>query len=48
MTDATYVKTRDTGRVVSVVLGVYSDGRREVYGMDYGLFWCRYFMVNNR
>ena len=36
MTDATYVKTRDTGRVVSVVAGVYSDGRREVFDMVYG------------
>ena len=38
--DATYVKTRQNGRVVSVAViiavGVNSDGRREVLGMDVG------------
>jgi transposase-like protein len=36
--DATYVKTRESGRIVSaaviVAVGVNSDGRREVLGMD--------------
>jgi putative transposase len=36
--DATYVKTRENGRIVSaatiVAVGVNSDGRREVLGMD--------------
>ena len=38
--DATYVKARDNGRIVSAVVivavGVNSDGRREVLGMDIG------------
>jgi transposase-like protein len=38
--DATYVKVRQNGRIVSVAViiavGVNSDGRREVLGMDIG------------
>jgi transposase-like protein len=38
--DATYVKVRSNGRIVSVAViiavGVNSDGRREVLGMDIG------------
>ncbi len=38
--DATYVKTRQAGRIVSlaviVAVGVNADGRREVLGMDIG------------
>ncbi len=38
--DATYVKTRQNGRVVSVAvivaMGVNADGRREILGMDIG------------
>src|SRR5438552_9470230 len=38
--DATYVKVRQNGRIVSVAVivavGVNSDGRREVFGMDIG------------
>ncbi len=38
--DATYVKTRQSGRIVSlaviVAVGVNADGRREVLGMDIG------------
>ena len=38
--DATYVKARESGRIVSaaviVAVGVNSDGRREVLGMDIG------------
>src|SRR3954464_13203194 len=38
--DATYVKVRQSGRVVSIAvtmaIGVNSDGRREVLGMDIG------------
>ena len=38
--DATYVKVRQAGRIVSVAViiavGVSSDGRREVLGMDIG------------
>jgi transposase-like protein len=38
--DATYVKVRSEGRIVSVAVivavGVNSDGRREVLGMDVG------------
>lgn len=38
--DATYVKVRQAGRIVSVAVivavGVNSDGRREVLGMDVG------------
>jgi transposase-like protein len=38
--DATYVKVRESGRIVSVAViiavGVNSDGRREVLGMDIG------------
>ena len=48
--DATYVKQRDAGRIVSaaviVAVGVNNDGRREVLGMDIGpseaeTFWTR-------
>jgi len=39
--DATYVKVRSQGRIVSVAvvlaIGVNGDGRREVLGMDIGL-----------
>jgi len=39
--DATYVKVRSQGRIVSVAvmlaIGVNGDGRREVPGMDIGL-----------
>jgi hypothetical protein len=39
-TDATYLKVRQNGRIVSVAViiavGVNSDGRREVLGMDIG------------
>lgn len=46
--DATYVKTRQAGRIVSVAVivavGVNADGRREILGMDIGsseaeIFW---------
>ena len=49
--DATYVKVRESGRVVSVAVivavGVNSDGRREVLGMDIGpseaeTFWTEF------
>lgn len=49
--DATYVKVRNQGRVVSVAvvlaIGVNGDGRREVLGMDIGLseaetFWLEF------
>jgi putative transposase len=49
--DATYVKVRQNGRVVSaaviVAVGVNSDGRREVLGMDIGhseaeAFWTAF------
>jgi putative transposase len=49
--DATYVKVRQSGRVVSVAVivavGVNSDGRREVLGMDIGpseaeTFWTAF------
>ncbi len=49
--DATYVKVRENGRVVSVAVivavGVNSDGRREVLGMDIGpseaeTFWTAF------
>src|SRR5208282_3289086 len=49
--DATYVKQRDNGRIVSaaviVAVGVNSDGRREVLGMDVGpseaeTFWLEF------
>jgi transposase-like protein len=49
--DATYVKVRHNGRVVSVAvvlaIGVNADGRREVLGMDIGLseaeaFWIEF------
>jgi putative transposase len=48
---ATYVKVRESGRIVSVVVivavGVKSDGRREVLGMDIGpseaeTFWTEF------
>ncbi|SMX56417.1 Putative transposase (fragment) [Bradyrhizobium sp. ORS 285] len=38
--DATYVKVRQNGRIVSIAvivpIGVNSDGRREALGMDLG------------
>lgn len=49
--DATYLKTRQNGRIVSVAVimavGVNSDGRREVLGMDIGAseaapFWTEF------
>jgi putative transposase len=49
--DATYVKVRQAGRIVSVAViiavGVNSDGRREVLGMDIGpseaeTFWTQF------
>ena len=49
--DATYVKARDNGRIVSmaaiVAVGVNSDGRREVLGLDIGpseaeTFWTEF------
>jgi putative transposase len=49
--DATYVKVRSNGRIVSVAviiaLGVNADGRREVLGMDIGpseseTFWAEF------
>ena len=49
--DATYVKQRDNGRIVSaaviVAVGVNGDGRREVLGMDVGpseaeTFWTEF------
>ena len=49
--DATYVKARDNGRIVSaaviVAVGVNGDGRREVLGMDIGpseaeTFWTEF------
>nr|CCD31950.1 Transposase mutator type [Methylocystis sp. SC2] len=49
--DATYVKARQNGRVVSlatiIAVGVNADGRREVLGMDIGLseaeiFWTEF------
>ena len=49
--DATYVKVRENGRIVSVAVivavGVNSDGRREVLGMDIGpseaeTFWTAF------
>ena len=49
--DATYVKVREAGRIVSVAVivavGVNSDGRREVLGMDVGpseaeTFWTAF------
>ena len=49
--DATYVKVRQAGRIVSVAVivavGVNSDGRREVLGMDIGpseaeTFWTAF------
>jgi transposase-like protein len=49
--DATYVKARDAGRIVSVAVivavGVNGDGRREVLGMDVGpseaeTFWTEF------
>ena len=48
--DATYVKVRQAGRIVSVAVivavGVNTDGKREVLGMDIGAseaetFWCK-------
>ena len=49
--DATYVKVRESGRIISVAVivavGVNSDGRREVLGMDIGpseaeTFWTAF------
>src|SRR5437870_1933252 len=45
--DATYVKVRQNGRIVSVAViiavGVNSDGRREILGMDIGPFEAETF-----
>ena len=45
--DATYVKVRQAGRIVSVAIiiavGVNADGRREVLGMDIGPFEAETF-----
>jgi len=55
--DATYVKQRDAGRIVSaaviVAVGVNSDGRREVLGMDIGpseaeTFWTEFLRKPRR
>src|SRR3984957_2282284 len=55
--DATYVKARDNGRIVSaaviVAVGVNSDGRREVLGMDIGpseaeTFWTDFLRKLSR
>jgi len=55
--DATYVKVRQNGRVVSiaviVAIGVNSDGRREVLGMDIGVseaetFWLEFLRKLSR
>jgi putative transposase len=55
--DATYVKVRQDGRVVSVAviiaIGVNSDGRREVLGMDIGVseaetFWLDFLRKLSR
>jgi transposase-like protein len=49
--DATYVKVRQAGRIVSVAviiaIGVNADGRREILGMDIGpseaeMFWTEF------
>ena len=49
--DATYVKVRQNGRIISVAaiiaVGVNSDGRREVLGLDIGpseaeTFWVEF------
>src|ERR1700755_2456428 len=55
--DATYVKASDNGRIVSaavvVAVGVNSDGRREVLGMDIGpseaeTFWTEFLRKRRR
>jgi putative transposase len=47
--DATYVKVRQAGRIVSVAViiavGANSDGRREVLGMDIGVSEAKTFWV---
>src|SRR4051794_8085208 len=47
--DATYVKVRQAGRIVSVAViiavGVNNDGRREVLGMDIGASEAETFWV---
>jgi putative transposase len=49
--DATFVKVRDNGRVISqaivIAIGVTADGEREVLGLDVGLsesgaFWLAF------
>jgi len=39
--DATYLKVRRGGRIVSVAVGVNADGRREVLGMEIGISEAR-------
>lgn len=34
--DATYMKVRQNGRIVSVAVGVNGDGRRKIFGLDIG------------
>ena len=55
--DATYVKTREAGRIVSVavivVVGVNTDGQREVLGLKVGAseaepFWTEFLRSLNR
>ncbi len=55
--DATYVKARDNGRIVSaaviVAVGVNSDGQRKVLGMDIGpseaeTFWTEFLRMLRR
>jgi putative transposase len=48
--DATFAKVRQAGRIVSVIVavGVNSDGRREVLGMDVGPSEAETFWTSNR
>jgi putative transposase len=48
--DATFAKVREAGRIVSVIVavGVNSDGRREVLGMDVGPSEAETFWTSNR
>ena len=55
--DATYVKTREAGRIVSVAVivavGVNTDGQREVLGLKVGAseaetFWTEFLRSLNR
>ncbi len=55
--DATYVKTREAGRIVSVAVivavGVNTDGQREVLGLKVGAseaepFWTEFLLSLNR